>query len=237
MIREGFVFPASGTMTIVVFRPDVSVGAQKAGGVIEPNAEWTEAARTNIKAKMVERAAAFDARVEFVDELEGQHAALLTEYRYLFQKVSDAISNHMVGSETLPTKRKFLPDPGGRGGRGRTLQMLDWSLGPGTARLREATGTDYAMFVYSNDAYGDNGRKASQAAGLLGCVIGVCEIVDSGVHVGYAGLVELATGNVVWFNTDPEMGGDPRKIEGADKRVGQLMQGFPLRESQKVDKR
>jgi hypothetical protein len=64
---------------------------------------------------------------------------------------------------------------------------------------------------------------------MLGCLIGVCVIVPSGIHVGYAGLVELETGNVVWFNTDLAMGGDPREVEGADKRVGQLLDGFPLR--------
>ncbi|MDY7098702.1 MAG: hypothetical protein SXU28_11240, partial [Pseudomonadota bacterium] len=54
--REGFTFPESGEMKIVVFRPDVSVGSQKVGGLVEPNAEWTETARTNIQAKLVERA-------------------------------------------------------------------------------------------------------------------------------------------------------------------------------------
>ena len=61
------------------------------------------------------------------------------------------------------------------------------------------------MFVFTNDAYGDSGRKAAQAAGMLGCLIGVCVLVPSGIHVGYAGLVELETGNVVWFNTDLAM--------------------------------
>ena len=91
------------------------------------------------------------------------------------------------------------------------------------------TGADYAMFVFTNDAYGDAGRKAAQAAGMLGCLIGVCVMVPSGIHVGYAGLVDLSTGDVVWFNTDLAMGGDPREVDGAEKRVGQLMDGFPLR--------
>jgi len=33
----------------------------------------------------------------------------------------------------------------------------------------------------------------------------------------------------VWFNTDLAMGGDPREVDGAQKRVGQLMAGFPTR--------
>ena len=92
-----------------------------------------------------------------------------------------------------------------------------------------ASTTTPAQFVFTNDAYGDAGRKAAQAAGMLGCLIGVCVMVPSGVHVGYAGLVDLSTGDVVWFNTDLAMGGDPREVDGAEKRVGQLMDGFPLR--------
>ncbi|MEM6858123.1 MAG: hypothetical protein AAF559_09650 [Pseudomonadota bacterium] len=86
------------------------------------------------------------------------------------------------------------------------------------------------MFVFTNDAYGDGGRKAAQAVGMLGCLIGICVPVSSGVHVGYAGLVDLETGNIVWFNSDLSIGGDPREEDGAEKRVNQLMDGFPLRD-------
>ena len=49
MTRQGFTFPENGEMKIVVFRPDVAVGSQKVSGLVEPNAEWTEAARANIQ--------------------------------------------------------------------------------------------------------------------------------------------------------------------------------------------
>ncbi|WP_017664763.1 hypothetical protein [Porphyrobacter sp. AAP82] len=227
--HEGFVFPADGSMKIVVFRPDVSVGSQKAGGIIEPNADWTETARTNIKAELVERAALMNAQLQFVDELEGENAEVLTEYRALFEAVSGAIFTHVTIGDSLATKQKLVSDPKVPGSRPKKVNQLDWTLGAGAAKLREATGADYAMFVFTNDAYGDSGRKAAQAAGMLGCLIGVCVIVPSGIHVGYAGLVELSSGDVVWFNTDLAMGGDPREADGAEKRVGQLMDGFPLR--------
>lgn len=227
--RDGFAFPADGSMKIVVFRPDVSVGSQKAGGIVEPNADWTETARTNIKAKLIERAELLNAKLQFVDELEGENAEVLTEYRALFEAVSGAIFTHVTIGDTLATKQKLVSDPKVPSARPRKVNTLDWTLGPGTTKLREATGADYAMFVFTNDAYGDAGRKAAQAAGMLGCLIGVCVMVPSGVHVGYAGLVDLSTGDVVWFNTDLAMGGDPREVDGAEKRVGQLMDGFPLR--------
>ena len=229
VVRDGFVFPPDGTLNIAIFRPDVSVGSQQVTGLIVPKSDWTEEARANIRESLIARAATFNAQVQFVDELEGEHAALLIEYRALYEKVASAIFTHLIAGDTLPTKRKIIPNPRRPSGRGKRVNLLDWSLGPGTARLKEVTGADYAMFVYTYDAYGDTGRKASQVLNALACVTGFCDIPDSGVHVGYAALVELSTGNIVWFNSDPEMGGDVRIAEGADKRVAQLMEGFPVR--------
>lgn len=75
----------------------------------------------------------------------------------------------------------------------------------------------------TRDSYGSFGRKAFQilAAGLVGAG------VKSGVHKGYAGLVDLQTGHLVWLNADEAMGGDVRDADGMQKRVGQLLEDFP----------
>jgi hypothetical protein len=51
--------------------------------------------------------------------------------------------------------------------------------------------------------------------------------ITAGVHKGFAGLVDLRTGELVWLNADMQMGGDVRDADGADKRVRQLLEGFP----------
>ena len=51
--------------------------------------------------------------------------------------------------------------------------------------------------------------------------------MTSGVHIGYAGLVDLETGDLVWLNADRKMGGDVRTGDGAVKRVTQLLEDFP----------
>lgn len=226
---EGFNFPANGQMKIVVFRPDVHVGSLKVGGLDEPNVEWTDQARANIQKKLEERAALMNADVKFIDELEGENAQLLTDYRGLFEAVSGSIFQHVTVGDKLATKSAMVDKTLDGRIRKVSVQKLDWTLGPGASQLKEATGADYAMFVFTHDAYGDAGRKAAQAVGMLGCLIGACVVVQAGVHIGYAGLVDLNTGNVVWFNTDLSMGGDPRELDGAEKRVGQLMDGFPQR--------
>lgn len=220
--RDGFSFQESGDVKIVVFRPDVHVGSLKVGGLDEPNADWTATARQNIQDAMEANAQARAARLEFLDDLEGENAELLNSYRGLFEAVSGAIFQHVALGDRLPTKTELRPV---QGGRSTNHYKLDWTLGPGAARLKDITGADYAMFVYTYDSYGDAGRKVAQVlmAGLFGAYM------PAGIHIGYAGLVDLQTGEIVWFNTDLAMGGDPRKTDGAEKRVGQLLEGFPER--------
>lgn len=231
MTREDFTFPEDGQLSIVVFRPDVRVGSMKVGGMDEPNAEWTEQARANIQNALEDRAGTMNAKVRFIDELEGENARLLSDYRSLFEAVSGSMFTHVTVGDKLATKQVVRQVENGGRTRERRIDTLDWTLGPGAAELRQATGADYAMFVFTHDAYGTAGRKVAQvlAAGLFGAY------VPAGVHIGYAGLVDLQTGNIVWFNTDLQMGGDPREEEGAVKRVGQLMTGFPVREAAEQD--
>jgi hypothetical protein len=225
--REDFTFPEAEQLKIAVFRPDVRVGSMRIGGMDEPNAEWTDKARVNLQAELQTRAKDMKAQVTFVDELEGEHAALLQEYRGLFETVAGSVFRHHTMGDTLATKQNVVREPAAGGKvRERKINRLDWTLGPGAAQLKAATGADYAMFFFTHDAYGDAGRKVAQVlmAGLFGAY------VPAGIHVGYAGLVDLTSGDIVWFNTDLAMGGDPREPDGAAKRVGQLMEGFPMRD-------
>ena len=225
--REEFEFPAEGTVKIAVFRPDVHVGSLGVGGVDSPNAEWTAAARDNMQAAMEEQARQLNSSMVMVDDLEGEQAELLTHYRGLFEAAASSMFTHIAQGDRLPTKTERVQVEGRAGGR--SVTRLDWTLGEGARELKQATGADYAMFVFTHDAYGDAGRKAAQAVGMLGCLVGACVLITAGVHIGYAGLVDLETGQIVWFNTDLSMGGDPREAEGAVKRVTQLMAGFPGR--------
>ena len=212
-VKPGFTFPADKPVKIVVFRPDVTVGTQTTGAVSEPNADWTATARKELADALRKNNTVAGARLEFMDDdPAGDDGAYLAEYRALFTTVAQAIqTNRLFVGARLPTKK----------------DQFDWTLGDGASRIGQITGADYALFFYTNDAYGSAGRKAAQAMGMLGCLIGVCVIVPSGVHVGYAGLVDLKTGDVIWLNADPRMGGDVRTSDGAAKRVNQMLNGFP----------
>src|SRR3569833_4106154 len=44
--------PPQGDYKLLVLRPDVAVGSLTTGGMVEPRADWTEQARTNIIAAL-----------------------------------------------------------------------------------------------------------------------------------------------------------------------------------------
>jgi hypothetical protein len=60
--------------------------------------------------------------------------------------------------------------------------------------------------------------------GVAGCLIGFCAPqIGGGSQQAYASLVDLRTGDVVWFNFLQSQIGDIRKPEGAAKLVERLL--------------
>ena len=207
-VRPGFVMPTTPRAKILVFRPDVTVGSQSAGGVVSANAEWTRDARRNLGIALAAAHPGGSSDVVFMPELEGDDGVLLADYRALFKAVADTVLQHrLFKGDRLPTKKTGF----------------EYTLGSGVARLGALGGGDYGLFIYTNDAFGSTGRKMLQifAAGVAG--VGM----TSGSHTGYAALVDLHTGDLVWINADGKMGGDVRNAEGAAKRAQQLLEDLP----------
>jgi hypothetical protein len=208
-VREGFSAESLRGQKIVLFRPSVWVGSQSTGGMDEPNADWTAKSRGLIAAELQRRQGEFANELIAEPELVGADAIVLSSHRALFNSVARSVVTYQFfKGNRLPTRKN---------------KAFDWTLGEGTRRISELTGARYGLFVSTHDAYGSFGRKAFQilAAGIAG--VGV----KSGVHKGYAGLVDLETGQLVWLNADEAMGGDVRDVEGMQKRVGQLLEDFP----------
>lgn len=210
--KQGFTLTPNSKKKILVFRPAVSVGAQSTGGLFEPNAEWTEQAKARIQAALDKLQTQLGNEVIVAPESYGDDARNVQEHTALFAAVSKAVIEYQffVGNR-LPTKK-----------RDNKADVFDWSLGEGVASLPGAKDADYGLFIYNRDAYGSTGRKLLQMAALLGGVS-----VTSGEHVGYAGLVDLKTGDLLWLNADAAMGGDVREVDGSEKRVRQLLEDFP----------
>ena len=181
--------PPQGDFKLVVMRPDVSVGSLGAGGTVEPRADWTEQARTNIIAAMKAQQAGRGGQTLIMDKrssLAGVSAEQIAELERLHGAVGNSIALHKYGGYRLPTKR----------GKG-----LEYTLGADAVRFGRQTGFDYALFMHAEDSFADSGRVALQVLGIAGCFIGFCNpAVGGGGQSAYASLVDLRSGEVVWFN-------------------------------------
>ncbi len=192
---------------ITVMPADVSLSILNAGGGLEPQAEWTEAAIQNINQALEvidnERTSNF---VEYKPPEENSAVYnTIVEYERLHRAIGQAIIFNKL-YYPLPTKKN----------------LFDWTLGDGTVAIKEYTDADYALFIHINDSYSSGGRVLLQvAAALLGVGVG------GGQQAGFATLVDLSNGNVVWFNFLQSSAGDLRTEEPALKTVKLLLDGLP----------
>jgi len=210
--------PPQGDYSLLVMRPDVSVGSVTAGGLVEPRADWTEQARSNLLKALAAEQAGRGGRTRILerrDEIAGISDETVADLERLHQAVGQSIAYHKYLGATLPTKRR---------------QGLDWTLGEDAVKFGKATGMDYALFLHAEDSFASTGRVALQVIGLAGCIIGFCAPQGGGGQSAYASLVDLHTGDVVWFNVlqtqslAPGVGfGDIRTPEGAAQMVERLL--------------
>ena len=90
------------------------------------------------------------------------------------------------------------------------------------AELRKATGADYALFTYVRDSYTSGGRTAMRVIGLL--LLG--GDIGGGLQIGVASLVDLRTGQVVWYNLLLDQTGDLRDHAGARETADDMLKGI-----------
>ncbi|MEJ8838918.1 hypothetical protein [Ramlibacter sp. AN1133] len=203
-LAPGFSTRAAGSKLVVV-PADMELYSISAGGVVEPRADWTEAAQKNF-------VQALDTQGKLlgpdVARMEPAAADELAEVLSLERAVASAIAmHHRNGDMKLQTKG----------------DKLDWSLGDAVKPLKERTGADYALFTWVRDTYASGERKAAMLAMAL---IGAISL--GGEQVGHASLVDLNTGRVVWFNEISRMRGDLREPEPARETVDALLKDFPV---------
>src|SRR5689334_18830806 len=211
--------PPDGNYKLLVLRPDVTVGSLTTGGMVEPRAEWTEQARANIIAALRAQQAGRGGNVTIIEHrnaLPGVSEQELADVERLNFVVDEAIVEHKYLGDTLPTKY----------GRG-----LDWTLGADAVNLGRKSGYDYALFLHAEDQVASTGRIALGVLGLAGCVVGFCAPnVGGAEQLDYASLVDLKTGEVVWFNVVDAASqvpgikfGELRTPEGAAQMVERLL--------------
>ena len=190
---------------ILIMTPDVKYYLLTASGIPQPHAEWTEAARINFTNSLQDYADERNIQVIAMDQAD-QLTEIEISYQKLYSAVGLSILIHHFGISKLPTKQG----------------SFDWSLGPGVDAIGKKYGADYALFSYYRDYQASGGRVAFA---VLAAVAGVG--VSTGSERGFASLVDLHTGDIVWFNQLTTGVGELRYEEGARATIDALFKDLP----------
>ncbi|MFY9184923.1 hypothetical protein [Limnohabitans sp. Hippo3] len=189
---------------VVIMPADVELFSISAGGVQEPRADWTEQAQKHLQQELLHQRSNLARQVS---PLKSELQDPMAELNGLHGAVAQSIFlHHIQGISKLPTKNG----------------ELRWTLGEAVKDLRDQTQADYALFVWIRDSYASAERKAAMIAmAFLG--VGL----TGGAQVGYASLVNLKDGQVVWFNALNRASGDLREAKAAEETVQVLLRNFP----------
>lgn len=192
---------------VLLMPMDVVLSELTAGGLLEPKAEWTQQAEQNITDAVNaffrdERSVRVVATDDWVKEAE-----LPVQLVKLHGTVGGSIVRHAY----IPQLK--LPNKG---------DTFDWSLGTDAQVLRDRYGADYALFLYVRDSYTSAGRAAVI---VVGAILGVG--ISGGQQVAFASLVDLQSGDIVWFNRLARGAGDLRTPDPAKDTVKLILDKFP----------
>lgn len=186
---------------VVLVEPDVELSELTAGGITEARADWTATGKGFIKSDIASTLQAKGIATVSADSITDPHEVQLVK---LYGAVGLSILQNAIFK--LPTKKDF-----------------DWTLGPGVSTMRDHYKGDYALFVFVRDSYTTAGR----ALLMLGAaMVGVG--IQGGQQIGFASLVDLRTGRVVWFNQLVSSGGNLKEEKPAAATVKNLLNGMPL---------
>ena len=107
----------------------------------------------------------------------------------------------------------------------QAVRELDYTPNLAASSLAAAQHTRIAL-VYNNPS---GAYLREMLVGLLvGAALGGALDIGGGVQVCVATLVDLRTGQVVWYNLLANQSGDLRDKEGANKTVQRMLQKLPL---------
>ncbi len=122
--------------------------------------------------------------------------------------VARSISQHyLVPFQSLPAKTKF-----------------EWTLGDTVIPLQKTFDADYALFSFFRDNFSSGGRIIMSTATAL--FFGYAP--PAGRQTAYIYLVDLHSGDIVWFNTNAGRDlGDIRDPEIAQNIFKTLLDKFP----------
>lgn len=205
--------PRPGVKRIVMLPVEFTVYQKSVAG-IEAVPDWTENAKfalSDASVRMLQQDNRFE--VMPLPEFDGDTQGLLREHVELFKIIGNTVTSLLqYGGKAWAEKRT----------------NFDYTLGDGLRFLADASGADYAFLLA--------GAQVAQSGGAVFLELLIAAAGGYGGGGGtfvFAGIVDLHSGDVKWFNhrTGAQVfgmtGTDLRKPETAQEVVTQMFAGFP----------
>jgi hypothetical protein len=214
-VHEGLARdPGSIPHKILLLPADVRVHEISTGGVPERVDAWTTAASDHA-GKYVRTLAAQKAPFELVESpaLNAQDKALLEQHIALYDQVAG--SAYFARSSIFPAWKE----------RAKTF---DYTLGPGLKQLADRSGIDAAMIISGSDYISSSGRKAAMVMGVIvAAALGVVIVPQGGISFISVGVIDLRTGNLLWYGTDQSQSTDLRNEADVQRMLDGLFKTYP----------
>lgn len=195
--------PPPASSRILVMTPDVQLSVLGAAGISEPREDWSVSGRDNLAAGLASYIQGENHSASALDPstaMEGRIGQIIR----LHDAVGGSIRDIHYGFANIPTRENDF----------------SWTLGEGVRELASAYNADYALFVVARGTYSSGARMALAVLALSPTGAG---------QQALASLVDLRTGNIIWFNVAlAAPGEDMRNAEGATGLIRRLMQDAPL---------
>ena len=192
--------------SLVTLPPDVLISKYTAGGVAEPQADWSETVSANMKASL--HSYLFSNSVRF------------TEYPTALEDMDvDTIRQLNVLLDAIELRHVKASDLGGD---------RDYKIGDAERERLSRFGTDYALLIAFKANRATAGRHA---VAILSAVAGIG--VETSTVRFRSVLIDLRDGHIKWANFDDAARqdvGDPLTASGEkwEKAIAHLLREFPL---------
>ena len=200
---------SGGPPRVLLMPMDIELYLLTTGGLLEPKVDWTEQANQHFMSALKSRSASMGFALVEYDTTAHTATSDLEQLKKLHQ----AVGQTMMEQRVLPMPTK--------------IEEFKWSLGNGASSLSDYYESNYALFVHVRDSYASAGRQALIVASAIASAFVPVPVATGGTQVAYASLVDLETGDIVWFNNLVRTSGDLREEDRAYQSIDTLLRNFP----------
>lgn len=188
---------------VLIMTPDLQLSVLGVAGLAEPREDWSRTARDEMATALASRVRGLGHVTSSLDPnvaMEGRVGQLIR----LHDVVGGSIIAINYANANVPTRRG----------------NFQWTLGEGVREIRETYNADYALFVGGGGTFSSDARMALSILTLS---------PTAAAQTVFASLVDLRTGNIIWFNVATAAPGeDMRNAEGAARLAERVLTDAPL---------